>query len=61
VKVAKTSQGMRLDVPVVGLKAIEVTQRAGATCLAVDAGRCLLLGHSVRVHMLSTFGTSEQW
>ena len=31
------------DVPVVGLKTIETMARAGATCLAVDAGRCLLL------------------
>ena len=43
VKVAKPEQDMRFDVPVVGVKTIEVMRRAGATCLAVDAGRCLLL------------------
>jgi len=43
VKTAKPKQDMRFDVPVVGLKTIEVMQRAGATCLAVDAGKCLLL------------------
>jgi DUF1009 family protein len=43
VKVAKPTQDMRFDVPVVGLKTIETMSRAGATCLAVDAGRCLLL------------------
>jgi len=43
VKVAKPTQDMRFDVPVVGLKTIETMARAGATCLAVDAGRCLLL------------------
>jgi len=43
VKVAKPAQDMRFDVPVVGLKTIETMARAGATCLAVDAGRCLLL------------------
>jgi DUF1009 family protein len=43
VKVAKPTQDMRFDVPVVGLKTIETMERAGATCLAVDAGRCLLL------------------
>jgi hypothetical protein len=33
---------MRFDVPVVGLRTIEVMQRANATALAVDAGRTLL-------------------
>jgi DUF1009 family protein len=43
VKMAKPNQDMRFDVPVVGVKTIEVMQAAGATCLAVDAGKCLLL------------------
>jgi UDP-2,3-diacylglucosamine hydrolase len=43
VKVAKPNQDMRFDVPVVGIKTIEVMRAAGATCLAVDAGKCLLL------------------
>ncbi len=43
VKVAKPKQDMRFDVPVIGVKTIEVMQKAGATCLALDAGKCLLL------------------
>jgi UDP-2,3-diacylglucosamine hydrolase len=43
VKVAKPKQDMRFDVPVIGVKTIEVMRDAGATCLALDAGRCLLL------------------
>lgn len=43
VKIAKPNQDMRFDVPVVGVKTIEVMNAAGATCLALDAGRCLLL------------------
>ncbi len=43
VKVSKPKQDMRFDVPVIGVRTIEVMQRAGATCLAVDAGKCLLL------------------
>jgi DUF1009 family protein len=43
VKVAKPNQDMRFDVPVVGLHTIETMQQADATCLALDAGRCLLL------------------
>jgi DUF1009 family protein len=43
VKVAKPKQDMRFDVPVIGVTTIEAMHRAGATCLAVDAGRCLLI------------------
>jgi len=43
VKIAKPNQDMRFDVPVIGLKTIQVMHEAGATCLAIDAGRCLLL------------------
>jgi UDP-2,3-diacylglucosamine hydrolase len=43
VKIAKPKQDMRFDVPVIGLRTIEVMQHAGATCLALDARRCLLL------------------
>ena len=43
VKIAKPNQDMRFDVPVIGVKTIEVMRRAGAACLAVDAGKCLLL------------------
>jgi hypothetical protein len=43
VKVAKPNQDMRFDVPVIGLKTIETMAHAGATCLAIDAGKCLFL------------------
>ena len=43
IKIAKPNQDMRFDVPVVGAKTIEVMRGAGATCLALDAGKCLLL------------------
>jgi UDP-2,3-diacylglucosamine hydrolase len=43
IKIAKPNQDMRFDVPVIGVKTIEVMQKAGATCLALDAGKCLLL------------------
>jgi UDP-2,3-diacylglucosamine hydrolase len=50
VKIAKPNQDMRFDVPVIGVKTIEVMRQAGATCLALDAGRCLLLdGNAVIV------------
>jgi DUF1009 family protein len=43
VKIAKPKQDMRFDVPVIGLKTIETMERAGGSCLAVDAGRCLVI------------------
>ena len=49
VKIAKPNQDMRFDVPVIGIKTIDVMRGAGATCLALDAGKCLLLdGDGVR-------------
>jgi UDP-2,3-diacylglucosamine hydrolase len=43
VKVAKPNQDMRFDVPVVGVKTIEVMNAGGASCLALEAGKCLML------------------
>ena len=49
VKIAKPNQDMRFDVPVIGIKTIEVMRSARATCLALDAGKCLLLdGDGIR-------------
>src|SRR5579871_1982556 len=42
VKVAKPKQDMRFDVPVVGLKTVEVMRRSSVTALAIDAGRTLV-------------------
>jgi len=43
VKIAKPNQDMRFDVPVIGIRTVQVMRAAAATCLAVDAGKCLLL------------------
>jgi DUF1009 family protein len=42
VKVAKPNQDMRFDVPVVGVPTIRAMRQAGATCLALEAGRTLM-------------------
>jgi UDP-2,3-diacylglucosamine hydrolase len=42
VKVAKPNQDMRFDVPVIGVATIHTMKAAGATCLAVEAGKTLL-------------------
>jgi hypothetical protein len=43
VKIAKPNQDLRFDVPVIGVKTIEVMRKAGASCLALDAGKCLFI------------------
>jgi UDP-2,3-diacylglucosamine hydrolase len=42
VKVAKPKQDMRFDVPVIGVKTIEVMRKAHATCLALEAHKTLI-------------------
>lgn len=42
VKVAKPKQDLRFDVPVIGIRTIEVMQKAHATCLAIEAHRTLI-------------------
>ena len=56
VKVAKPNQDMRFDVPVIGAKTIEMMRHAGATCLAVDAGKCLFLDGT---HIISAAETAD--
>src|SRR5450755_3388380 len=56
VKIAKPNQDMRFDVPVIGVKTIEVMLAAGASCLALDAGRCLLLERNAILQAADEFG-----
>ena len=42
VKVAKPKQDMRFDVPVIGVRTIEVMRKAQATCLAIEAHHTLI-------------------
>ena len=46
VKLAKPNQDMRFDVPTVGVATIEQLQAHGGTCLAVQAGKVILLDKS---------------
>lgn len=43
VKIAKPKQDMRFDVPVIGLDTIANMKKAGGTCIAVEAGRTIVL------------------
>ncbi len=72
VKVSKPRQDMRFDVPVVGLKTVEVMQRCRVTALAMDAGRTLLFdrarviaaadaaGIAIEAFPLDAFGGAER-
>ena len=56
VKVSKPAQDMRFDVPVLGLKTIEVMRRSNATALAIDAGKTLLFDRDQLIHAADDFG-----
>ena len=43
VKVAKPSQDMRFDVPVVGVPTIDAMRAAGMDAISIDAGRTLVI------------------
>jgi hypothetical protein len=56
VKVAKPKQDMRFDVPTVGVTTIETMRAAGATVLAVEAGRTILLDQDQTVALANRYG-----
>jgi UDP-2,3-diacylglucosamine hydrolase len=60
VKVGKPKQDMRFDVPVIGLKTIEVMRHANATALAIDAGRTLLFDRADLIRAADEAGIAIQ-
>jgi DUF1009 family protein len=56
VKVAKPNQDMRFDVPVVGVATVNAMRTAGATCLAIDAGKTLLIDGDAVIHAANGAG-----
>ncbi|MGH9586444.1 MAG: LpxI family protein, partial [Acidobacteriaceae bacterium] len=56
VKVAKPNQDMRFDVPVIGVKTVEAMQKAGATCLAIEAGQTLVFDYDNLVTIADAAG-----
>jgi DUF1009 family protein len=53
VKVAKPSQDMRFDVPVVGVPTVRAMIDAGATCLSVTAGKTLIFDREEMLELAS--------
>jgi len=60
VKVAKPRQDMRFDVPVVGLRTVEIMRRSQATALAIDACRTLLLDRARLIEAADEAGIAMQ-
>jgi DUF1009 family protein len=60
VKVSKPNQDMRFDVPVVGLPTIEQMKSAGATAIAIDAGRTLLFDREKLLAQADAAGIAMQ-
>jgi UDP-2,3-diacylglucosamine hydrolase len=56
VKVAKPSQDMRFDVPVVGVTTIKAMQAVGADALSIDAGKTLILDDQAFVEAADAAG-----
>jgi DUF1009 family protein len=56
VKVAKPHQDMRFDVPTVGVTTIENLRRAGARCLAIEAGRTIVIDQEEVVALADRYG-----
>jgi UDP-2,3-diacylglucosamine hydrolase len=55
-KVSKPKQDMRFDVPVVGLPTVEAMKKAGATALAIDAGRTLVFDLAKLIELADAAG-----
>jgi UDP-2,3-diacylglucosamine hydrolase len=56
VKIAKPKQDLRFDVPVVGVKTIEMMRQAQATCLAIEAGITLIFDLGKVLELANTAG-----
>ena len=55
VKVAKPKQDMRFDVPTVGPDTVETMRNAGATVLAIEAGRTIMIDEPATVALANKY------
>jgi DUF1009 family protein len=56
VKVPKVGHDMRFDIPVVGVKTFKVMKKAKVSCLAVEAGKTILLEKEKLVALADQYG-----
>lgn len=58
VKLAKRGHDMRFDIPVIGTHTVKVLRKARASCLAIEAGRSIILEKNDVVSLANRFGIS---
>lgn len=58
VKVPKVGHDMRFDIPVIGLKTLQMIKKAKVTCLAIEAGGAILLDRDRFVARADALGLS---
>lgn len=58
VKVSKPKQDMRFDIPVVGLNTLKNLAGAGASCLAIEAGKTLFIDKEESIKLADKFKIS---
>ncbi len=56
VKIAKPEQDRRFDVPTVGMQTIETMRKAGATVLAIEADRTIVIDQAATVALAEKYG-----
>ena len=56
VKMMRTDQDLRYDLPTIGPGTLESMHRAGLTCLAVEAGRTLIVESDVTLSLAGKYG-----
>lgn len=58
VKVSKPKQDMRFDIPVVGLNTVKNLVKAGAKCLAIEAGKTIFIDKEQSIKLADKKGIS---
>jgi hypothetical protein len=58
VKVARTKQDMRVDVPGIGVETVRALKRAGVSCMAIQAGKMLVIEKEKIRNLAARFGIS---
>jgi hypothetical protein len=56
VKICKPNQDFRFDIPAIGAKTIEVMHEAGATALAIEAGKSVVFDKEEMIALANQFG-----
>ena len=56
VKMSKPHQDMRFDIPVIGPRTIEVMRKVHAACLAIEAGKTLIIDRDATIKLANESG-----